>query len=76
MVRDTESFGGGCMYVCMHGRNSKGMDQLGKVANPACGQLNWENHYFPVPVGAREFGLARRFRQSRPASACSYLYSG
>ena len=28
------------------------MDQPGKVANPACGQLNRENEYFPVPVRA------------------------
>ena len=26
------------------------MDQPGKVANPARGQLNRENEYFPVPV--------------------------
>ena len=26
------------------------MDQLGKVANPARGQLNRENEYSPVPV--------------------------
>ena len=37
------------------------------------GQLNSrENEVFPVPVRAREFGLARRVRQSRPASACSF----
>ena len=29
---------------------SKSMDQPGKVANPACGQLNRENEYFPVHV--------------------------
>ena len=28
---------------------SKSMDQLGKVANPARGQLNRENEYFPCP---------------------------
>ena len=55
---------------------SKGKDQLGKVANSARGQLNSETYYFPVPVRAREFGLARWFRQSRPASACSSAYSG
>ena len=38
-----------CMYVCMSGHTcSKSMDQLGKVANPARGQLNRENKYFPV----------------------------
>ena len=51
-------------------------DQPGKVANQARGQLNRENEYFPVPVRARENGLARRVRQSRPASACSSPYSG
>ena len=53
------------------------MDQPGKVANPACGQLNRENEYFPVRVlRASEFVLARRVRHSRPASACSSPYSG
>ena len=46
----------------------------GKVASPARGQLNRKNEYFPVRVRAREFGLARRVRQSRPASACSSQY--
>ena len=50
---------------------SKSMDQPGKVAIPARGQLNKENSYFPVPVRAWEFGLARQVWQSRPASACS-----
>ena len=31
---------------------SKSMDQPGKVTNPARGQLNMENEYFPVPVRA------------------------
>ena len=48
------------------------MNQPGKVANPARGQLNREYEYFPVPVRAREFGLARQVRSSRPASACSF----
>ena len=52
------------------------MDQPGKVANPARGQLNRENEYSPVPVLAWEFGLARRVQPSRPASACSSPYSG
>ena len=29
---------------------SKGKDRPGKVANPACGQLNREKDFFPVPV--------------------------
>ena len=35
---------------------SKG--QPGKVANPACGQLNRENEYFPDPIWSRETGSA------------------
>ena len=46
------------------------MNQPVKVENPAHGQLSRENEYFPVR--AREFGLARRVRQSSPASACSF----
>ena len=55
---------------------NKSKDQPGKVASPARGRFNGKNEYFPVAVRAREFGLARRVRQSRPASACSSLYSG
>ena len=36
-------------HVWSHG---KGMDQPGKVANPARGQLNRENEYFLVRVRA------------------------
>ena len=60
-------------YVCMYGHYlMQSMDQPGKVANPAGGQLNREIEYFPVPVRAGEFGLARQVRSSRPASACSF----
>ena len=45
-----------CIYVCMVITYSKSKDQPGKVTNPARGQLNRENEYFPVPVRAREFG--------------------
>ena len=48
------------------------MDQPGKVANRAHGQLSSENRYSPVPVRAGEFGLARQVQPSRPASACSF----
>ena len=48
------------------------MDQPCKVTSPARGQLNRENEYFPVPVRARDFGLTRQVRPSRPASACSF----
>ena len=40
------------MYVWLAIIYSKGKDQLGKVANPARGQLNRENEYFPVLVRA------------------------
>ena len=36
------------MYVCMVITYSKSMDQPGKVANPARGQMNRENEYIPV----------------------------
>ena len=39
-------------YVCMAITYSKSMGQPGKVANPARGQLNRENEYFPVRVRA------------------------
>ena len=58
-------------FVCMV-TLSAGMDEPGKVVNPACGQLNRENEYFSVPVRAQEFGLARQVRPSRPASARSF----
>ena len=71
-----------CLYVCMYElyvymviTSSKSKEQPGKVANPALGQLNRENEYFPVPVRAWEISFARRVRQSRPASACSSPYS-
>ena len=38
-----------CMVITYY---SKSMDQPGKVANPAHGQLNRENEYFPVRVRA------------------------
>ena len=43
-----------CMYqVCMYGHHIRqSMDQPGKVANPARGQLNRENENSPVPVRA------------------------
>ena len=53
------------------------MDQPGKVANPARGQLNREeSEYSPVPVRARGFAFARRVQPSRPASAWLFPYSG
>ena len=35
-----------------HKYSKKSTDQSGKVANPARGQLNRENEYFPVRVRA------------------------
>ena len=41
------------LYVCMVITYIKqSMDQPGKVANPARGQLNRENEHSPVPVRA------------------------
>ena len=41
------------VYVRMYGHTySKSMDQPGKVASPACRQLNKKNEYFPVCVRA------------------------
>ena len=37
---------------CCSDFSLKSMDQPGKVANPARGQLNRENEYFPVRVRA------------------------
>ena len=47
--------------MCGHHEQQE-KDQPGKVTNPAGGQLNRENEYFPVPVRAWEFGLARLVR--------------
>ena len=41
-----------CVYVWSVITYSKSMDQPGKVANPARGQLNKEKSSFPVPVCA------------------------
>ena len=39
-----------CMYVCMYGHHIlQSMDQPGKVANPARGQLNRENNIHLSP---------------------------
>ena len=48
------------------------MDQPGKVANPARGQLGRKNKNSLVPIRAWESGLAGRVQPSRPASACSF----
>ena len=40
------------MYVFTHGHTHSKSNQTGKVANPARGQLNRGNEYFPVRVRA------------------------
>ena len=41
-------------YICMydHGIKQIGGEPVGKVANPARGELNRENVFSPVPVRA------------------------
>ena len=63
-------------HMCLVIKYGKSKEQPGEVANPARGQLKRGNEYFPVPVRAGEFGLTRRVRQSRPAAACLFSYSG
>ena len=42
-----------CMYVCVYVQHTlQIMGQLGRVANPARGQLNRANGYFLVSVRA------------------------
>ena len=65
-----------CSFILYADTYSKSMDQPCMVANLTCGQLNRPNYYFPVRVRALEFGLTRRVRQSRPASACSHAEPG
>ena len=48
------------------------MDQPGKVANPARGQLNNEMNISLSPFTPEKFNLARRVWPSRPASICSF----
>ena len=41
------------LYICMYGHHLlQSMDQPGKVANPARGELDRENEYSPVPIRA------------------------
>ena len=49
------------------------IDQPGKVANLARGQLDGENDYISLSAFAPEnFGFARRVPPSSPASTCSF----
>ena len=52
---------------------SKSMNQPGKVASPARGQLNRKKQYFPVRVRALEFGLAGSVVPSRVSLLISIL---
>ena len=75
-----------CMCVCMYVESSPIARvvllvwniRVRLVTNPARGKLNRANDYFPVPArnNAWEFGLVRRVRPSRPASACSFSALG
>ena len=48
------------MYACMYVHTySKSMDQPGKVAKPARGQLNREKEHFPVRIRAPEKLVSR-----------------
>ena len=63
------------MYVCMYGHHiQQSMDQPDKVANPARGQLNWENGSIPVSACASEILVSRDgfFSPSRPTPVCSF----
>ena len=53
------------IYLWSSHTYSKGKDQPGYVANLACGQLNRENEYFPVPVRTPE-NLVSRDRFGSP----------
>ena len=57
------------MYYGHHIQQS--MDQPGKVANPARGQLNRENNIILSPYVPENL-VSRRVQLSRPASACSF----
>ena len=63
-----------CMYVCMVITYSRVW--INRVRLPILLVVSWtgqiNTRYFPVPVHAWEFGLARRVQPSRPASACSF----
>ena len=52
------------------------MDQPGKVANPARGQLNRENKYFPVPFAAENSVSRDGFSRPVPRQPAHSLYSG
>ena len=54
IISHPPSFCGACIMFIMYGHAySKRRNQPGKVANPACGQLNRENEYFLVRVRSR-----------------------
>ena len=69
------------MNVCKVITYSKSKGQQGKVANPACGQLNRENDFFAAPVVAPENLVSRDGfgspvpRQPARLYVCSFVYN-
>ena len=69
----------GVWYVCSIQymvTYSKSMDQPGTVANPARGQLNRKNEYFPCPRSCLIIWSRKTGSAVPPASVCSSPYSG
>ena len=64
------------MYVCMYGHHiEQSMDQPGKVANPARGQLNRKNYVFSLSAFAPENLVSRDgFGRSVPRQP-AYLHT-
>ena len=62
--RNTYGYRGACMYGHTY---SKSIDQPGKIANSASGQLNRENEYFPARVSAYRRTIERRAAASTKA---------
>ena len=63
--------------VCMYGHTfSKSMDQPGKVANPARGQLNRKNEYFPAAFAPENLVSRDGFGSPIPRKPDHLPYSG
>ena len=63
-----------CLYVCIVITHSKGKDQLGKVANPARGQLNGENVFCLSPFAPKHLVSRDRFGSPVPPQP-AHLYT-
>ena len=61
-----------CMYVCMVITYSR----VGKVANPARGQLNRENEYSPIPYVPENLVSRDGFSRPVPRQPVHSPYSG